>query len=460
MFRKVFVANRGAVAARVIRALREMNIHSVVGYSEADADLPYVAQADAAVLLGPASPAESYLHIDRVIAAALSVKADAIHPGYGFLSEHAGFARKVRDAGMTFIGPSPQWIDAMGHKTRARETMARQGMPMCPSSGLLTGSLAEQIEKAQAAGFPMLIKPAAGGGGIGMIPVDHVEALPDALAKARGLAERSFGNGELYTERLFMRPRHIEFQMMADNFGAMQHLFERDCSLQRRHQKVIEEAGAPGVARAIVDQMASQATHILKTIGYDNIGTIETLYDPQAGFSFLEMNTRLQVEHGVTEEITGIDIVQSQIRLAAGARLADVLSARPAEPQGHAIQARIYAEDPWRFLPSPGVLKSFHLPSSPGIRIETGFGEGNRVSSSYDPMLAKVIAHAPNRASAIALLKDALSACNIEGVKTNIPFLVAALADDEFCGGAVHTHLANDIVKRHAPAKRPTPLAA
>lgn len=460
MFRKVFVANRGAVAARVIRALREMDIRSALGYSEADAELPYVAQADEAVLLGPASPAESYLHIERVIAAALSVKADAVHPGYGFLSENAEFARRVREAGMVFIGPSPQWIEAMGHKTRARETMARQGMPMCPSSGLLSGSLAEQVEAAQAAGFPMLIKPAAGGGGIGMIPVDNADALPEALAKARGLAERSFGNGELYTERLFVRPRHIEFQIMADNFGAVQHLFERDCSLQRRHQKVIEEAGAPGVARPTLDDMARQATDILGQIGYDNIGTIETLYDPQAGFSFLEMNTRLQVEHGVTEEVTGIDIVKSQIRLAAGARLADVLDARPDQPRGHAIQARIYAEDPWRFLPSPGLLKSFELPGGPGIRVETGFGPGNRVSSNYDPMIAKVIAHGPDRAGAIALLKDALSACNIEGLKTNIPFLVAALSDDEFCDGQVHTHLAADIVKRHAPAKPRAPQAA
>src|SRR5690606_22231345 len=266
MFRKVFVANRGAVAARVIRALREMDIRSALGYSEADAELPYVAQADEAVLLGPASPAESYLHIERVVAAALSVKADAVHPGYGFLSENAEFARKVREAGMVFIGPSPQWIEAMGHKTRARETMARQGMPMCPSSGLLSGSLAEQVEAAQAAGFPMLIQPAAGGGGIGMIPVDDADALPEALAKARGLAERSCGNGELYTERLFVRPRHIEFQIMADNFGAVQHLFERDCSLQRRHQKVIEEAGAPGVARSTLDHMAGQATEILTGI--------------------------------------------------------------------------------------------------------------------------------------------------------------------------------------------------
>jgi len=454
MFRKVFVANRGAVASRVIRALREMDIRSVVGYSEADADLPYVAQADEAVLIGPAPPAESYLHADRLVQAAMAAKVDAVHPGYGFLSENADFSRKVREAGMVFIGPSPQWLEAMGHKTRARETMAAYGMPMCPSSGLLSGSIPEQVEAARAAGFPMLIKPAAGGGGIGMIPVESAEALPDALAKARGLAERSFGNGELYTERLFLRPRHIEFQIMADNFGAVQHLFERDCSLQRRHQKVIEEAGAPCLARETADRMASQATHILERIGYDNIGTIETLYDSQAGFSFLEMNTRLQVEHGVTEEVTGVDIVQSQIRLAAGERLGDVLSARPSRPQGHAIQARIYAEDPWRFLPSPGILKTFDLPIGPGIRVETGFGEGNRVSSNYDPMIAKVIAHGSDRAHAIALLRDALSACRIDGLKSNIPFLLAALSDDEFCSGQVHTHLADDIVRRHAPARR------
>lgn len=448
MFKKILVANRGAVAARIIRALQDSGIQSVAVYSHADADLPYIAQADERVCIGEAVARQSYLNVDAIVNAACATGADAIHPGYGFLSENAEFARKVMQAGKVFIGPAAKWIESMGHKTQARELMKQHAMPMCQSSQVLHGDLAQQSRQAAAVGFPLLIKPAAGGGGIGMLSVHSPEQLPAALEKARGLAQRSFGNGQLYAEQLFERPRHIEFQIIADNYGNAIHLFERDCSIQRRHQKVIEEAGAPAIERATILSMADTAAHIMKTIQYNNIGTIETLYDQNRGFSFLEMNTRLQVEHGVTEEVTGVDIVKSQIALAAGQRLSDVIPADLQPPKGHAIQARIYAEDPWRWIPSPGLLEVFRLSAGPGIRIETGYAEGNRISPYYDPMIAKVIAHGANRRQAIARLSEALSDSVVEGIKTNIPFLVAALQDNDFQEGKIHTQLADDIVKR------------
>ena len=455
MFRKILVANRGAVAARIIRAAQEMDIECVVVYSEADADLPYVRAAKEKICLGAPPPTDSYLNMDKMLSAAQSAGVDAIHPGYGFLSENAEFARRVARAGLVFIGPGAQWIESMGHKTRARELMAQHGMPMCPSSDILQGTPAQQGRQAAAVGFPLLIKPAAGGGGIGMIAVHEPAALPDALEHATSLAQRSFGNAQLYAERLFAQPRHIEFQIMADNYGNAMHLFERDCSIQRRHQKVIEEAGAPAVDRSTLMAMADSAVRIMQNVGYNNIGTVETLYDKQTGFSFLEMNTRLQVEHGVSEAVTGVDIVKSQIALAAGKRLQQVIPNPPQSPDGHAIQVRIYAEDPWRFTPSPGLLKVFRLGQGPGIRIETGYAEGTRVTPYYDPMIAKVIAHGASRHHAIELLRSALSDSVIEGIRTNLPFLLAALEDPDFCQGRVHTQLTQDIIKRAAPDRKP-----
>ncbi|RZT99673.1 acetyl-CoA carboxylase biotin carboxylase subunit [Advenella incenata] len=459
VFKKILVANRGAVAARIIRAARQMGIDCAVVYSEADADLPYVRQAEEKICIGPPAAADSYLNMDKILAAAQSASVDAIHPGYGFLSENAEFAARAQRAGLVFIGPSPHWIESMGHKTRARELMAQHNMPMCRSSGILQGTAEQQCIQAASAGFPLLIKPAAGGGGIGMIAVHEASALPAALEQATSLAQRSFGNSQLYAERLFAQPRHIEFQIMADNFGNAMHLFERDCSIQRRHQKVIEEAGAPAIDRATLVSMADTAVRIMENVKYNNIGTVETLYDQQTGFSFLEMNTRLQVEHGVTEAVTGIDIVQSQIALAAGKRLHEVIPNRPQAPIGHAIQVRIYAEDPWRFTPSPGLLSVFRLGQGAGIRIETGYAEGTRVSPFYDPMIAKVIAHGDTRRQAIERLRSALSDSVIEGIKTNIPFLLAALEYPDFCQGQVHTQLAQNIVTQAAPDRK-RPLAA
>lgn len=444
-FNKVVVANRGAVAARVIRALRQMGIASVALYSEADRDLPYVAQADEAHAIGPAAPRASYLNQEAILAVVERTGADAVHPGYGFLSEHYGFASEVERRGVVFIGPSPRWIEAMGHKTRARELMARHGAPMCPSTGVLQGTPADMLAQASSIGFPVLVKPAGGGGGIGMLAAHDRGQLAKALEQARSMAVRSFANADLYVERLCERPRHIEFQVLADRHGAVRHLFERDCSIQRRHQKVLEESPAPLLPRVLLNAMADRFTEILSALRYDVIGTVESLYEEALGFSFLEMNTRLQVEHAVTEEITGVDLVVSQIRLAAGETLASVIAHDPVI-NGHAIEARIYAEDPVRFFPSPGRLRKFALPSGQGIRVETGYAEGNDVTPHYDPMLAKVIAHAASRDEAIRNLSEALSAFEVDGVKTNIPFVQRILKFKDFVAGRVSTGQANDVL--------------
>jgi acetyl-CoA carboxylase biotin carboxylase subunit len=447
MFQKVVVANRGAVAARVIRALRELHIKSVAVYSEADRDLPYLAMADEVYAIGPAAPAASYLNQNAILDVVRRSGADGVHPGYGFLSENPLFAARVIEAGAGFIGPAPRWIEAMGHKTQARDLMARHGMPMCRSSGILQGDWEQKLKAANDVGFPVLVKPATGGGGIGMLPAHSEQELAAALERASSLATRSFGNAELYLEKLMMRPRHIEFQILADRHGAVRHLFERDCSVQRRHQKVIEESPAPGIPRSETQAVADRITAILAELGYDNIGTVETLYDPAAGFSFLEMNTRLQVEHAVTEEVTGIDLVQSQIRLAAGERLNAVLPAEVAV-DGHAIEVRIYAEDPKRFLPSPGPLSVFRPPQGKDIRVETGYAEGSAITPYYDPMIAKVVTRGADRDSAINRMLEALDMFAIEGVNTNIPFAKQMLKDEQFRAGAIHTGLTSDVLAR------------
>ncbi|RYF32341.1 MAG: biotin carboxylase, partial [Comamonadaceae bacterium] len=355
------------------------------------------------------------------------------------------FAKAVQEAGATFIGPSPRWIEAMGHKTRARDLMALMGMPLAPSTGVLPQLDDAALAKARAIGFPVLVKPAGGGGGIGMLPARDEAELVRAFAQATSVATRSFGSADLYLERLVERPRHIEFQILGDRHGKVCHVFERDCSVQRRHQKVIEESPAPGLPRDEVYAMAQRIAGLLGEMGYDVIGTVEMLYTPELGFMFLEMNTRLQVEHAVTEEVCGIDLVQAQIRLAAGERLEPVVP-EPIEARGHAIEARIYAEDPVRFFPSPGLLERFVLPSGEGIRVETGYAEGARITPNYDPMIAKVIAHADDRAGAIARLMKALKATDIAGVKTNIPFLLRVLGNDAFAAGRVHTGLAADVL--------------
>ena len=443
--RRVLVANRGAVAARIVRALNAQGIESIAVYSDADAEAPYLQQATARARLGEAPPLQSYLNQDALLRIAREHGADGVHPGYGFLSENAGFAERVEAAGLCFIGPSSRWIRRLGHKTEARALMATHGMPMTPSSAVLPDDPAVVARAAARIGYPVLIKPAGGGGGIGMLPARGESELAAAWQRARSVAQRSFGQAELYLEKLIERPRHIEFQVLADRYGGVRVLGERDCSVQRRHQKVIEEARAPNVPADEIDAMARRLVTLLAALGYDVIGTVEMLYTPATGFVFLELNTRLQVEHAVTEQVTGIDIVAAQLRLARGEPIEAVLPA-PVRLRGHAIEARVYAEDPVRFLPSPGTLTVYRPPMGEGVRVETGYAQGGRVTSYYDPMLAKVIATGADRAQAISRLRAALDAFAIEGVKTNIPFIQRVLADDDFIAGRIDTGLAQRVL--------------
>jgi acetyl-CoA carboxylase biotin carboxylase subunit len=455
VFNKVVVANRGAVAARVLRALNEMGVRSVAVYSEADAGAPYLEMASETYAIGPAAPRESYLNQDGLIEVVRKSGADGLHPGYGFLSENAAFAERVDRAGARFIGPSPRWIEAMGHKTRARELAASHGMPMSKGSGVLPTDNAAVTAAARAIGFPVLVKPAGGGGGIGMLPARDETELLAAVERSRSMAERGFGTSEVYLERLIERPRHVEFQVLGDRHGAAAHLYERDCSTQRRNQKVIEEAPAPGLARAQAGQVAEQVTAVMKKLGYDNIGTVEMLMGADGAFSFLEMNTRLQVEHGVTEEVTGVDLVKAQIRSAAGEALAAILPAR-IEVQGHAIQARVYAEDPKNFFPSPGRLAVFRPPLAQGVRVETGYAEGREVTPHYDPMIAKVIVRGETRERATQNLIEALEAFEIQGPKNNIPAMLAVLRSEPFRAGRVHTGLIPEVLgQQRITAKTP-----
>ncbi|MCA3227787.1 MAG: ATP-grasp domain-containing protein [Burkholderiales bacterium] len=447
IFNKVVVANRGAVAARVLRALNALGIRSLALYSDADRQAPYLALASETAHIGAAPARESYLNQERLLEVARLHHVDALHPGYGFLSENAAFAQRVEDAGMRFIGPAPRWIDAMGHKTRARELAARHGWPVGRGSDVLARDAADVLRAAEEIGYPILVKPAAGGGGIGMLPARSPAELLEVVERAASMAERGFASREVYLERLVERPRHVEVQVLGDRHGNVVHLYERDCSVQRRHQKIIEEAHAPALPRERLEPLLARIGQTLSTLGYDSLGTVEMLLAPDGEFRFLEMNTRLQVEHGVTEEITGIDLVQAQLRCAAGHRLAEVLPAQ-VETRGHAVQARVYAEDPKRFLPSPGTLTAFLWPTAPHVRVETGYRAGMDVTPHYDPLLAKVIAWAPTRSEAIERLQGALSEFAIAGVRHNIPALQAILQSKEFQAGDVHTGLALQVVQR------------
>ena len=447
LFHKVLVANRGAVASRVLRACNALGIPCAAVYSDADRGAPWLEQAGETMRIGAAPARESYLNQGAILAAARELHCDALHPGYGFLSENAPFARAVEGCGMRFIGPAPKWIEAMGHKTRARELAAAEGLPVGRGSGVLSGERESILRAAEEIGYPILVKPAAGGGGIGMLPARNPDELLAAVERAASMAERGFANREVYLERLVEKPRHVEVQLLGDRHGHVAHVFERDCSVQRRHQKIIEEARAPRVDRARLAPLLDKLAATFSRLGYDNLGTVEMLLSPEGEFRFLEMNTRLQVEHGVTEEVTGIDLVAAQLRSSAGETLEGILPTPP-QPAGHAIQARVYAEDPKRFLPSPGTLREFAPPSGPGIRVETGYAKGRDVTPHYDPLLAKVIARAETRATAIERLVAALQMFRIDGVKHNVPALIAILGSEEFRDGRVHTGLAAEIVSR------------
>jgi acetyl-CoA carboxylase, biotin carboxylase subunit len=443
MFKKVVIANRGDVTSRIIRTLRAMNIQSVAVYSKADEHAPYLKDADETYLIGPPKASDSYLNQDAILQVIRESGADAVHPGYGFLSENASFARRVQEQGVCFIGPSPEFLEQMANKSQARELMKKLGLPVGLGSPVLGYKEEELIQASRAIGLPVLVKPAGGGGGIGMYPIYKEEDVVSTVERARDMAMRAFSSDEVYFERYMENPRHIEFQLIADQHGNVRHLFERDCSIQRRHQKVLEEAPAPYRTEDLT-RLAVTMTEVLQNLGYDNIGTVEMLFDEDGSYSFLEMNTRLQVEHAVTEEITGIDLVEAQIRAAAGEKLSDFLPVR-IERKGFAIEARVYAEDPNRFLPSPGPLHRFRPPIREGIRVETGYAEGSVVTPFYDPMIAKVIAHNVTREDAIKHLKEALEDFEIDGIKTNLPFLIHVLQSEEFTSGNIHTNLVHSL---------------
>ncbi|MBU2644711.1 ATP-grasp domain-containing protein [bacterium] len=443
-FKKVIVINRGEIAARIIKSLNAIGIPSVAIYSEADAGAPYLDEAGESYLVGGPRVQDSYLNQDALLAIIRKTGADAVHPGYGFFAENPVFASRIESMGLCFIGPSARWIEDMSYKDRARELISRNGLPIMAGSRILDGTSADLIAEAHRIGFPVLVKPVAGGGGIGMFVVQDDETLLEKVETARTRASRSFANADVYLEKYLEQPRHIEFQILADKSGQVRHFFERDCSIQRRYQKLIEESPAPFVNREQISAVAENICNVLINMGYDNIGTMEMLKGQDDTFNFLEMNTRLQVEHGVTEAVTGVDLVALQILSAAGRRLNEILP-ETVSCKGHAIEARVYAEDPDRFLPSIGRLTVFRPPRSDGIRVDTGFKEGLSVTPFYDPLVAKVIAHGESRDQARKSLVDALSHFDIEGIKTNIPALIKVLNHQDFIEGKVHTRLLDQI---------------
>ncbi len=438
MLAKVVIANRGEIALRILRSCRELGIKTVAVFSEADREQKHVLLADEAVCIGPAASAGSYLNIPAVISAAEVTDAAAIHPGYGFLSENADFAERVEESGFIFIGPRADTIRLMGSKISAREQMRKFGVPCVPgSSGDLSDDIDEVGRVAKELGYPVIIKAAAGGGGRGMRIVRGEASLRNAVALTRAEAAAAFGDDTLYMEKFLEQPRHIEIQLLADAAGNVIHLGERDCSMQRRHQKVIEEAPAIGLTQEMRTRIGDICVQACKTMGYRGAGTMEFLYQ-DGEFYFIEMNTRIQVEHPVTEMVTGVDIVKEQLRIAAGLELSyqqDDIGVR-----GHALECRIQAEDPDTFMPSPGRIKHFHPPGGPGIRMETHIYDGYYIPPHYDSMIAKLIAHAETRELALARMSTALSELVIEGIKTNIPLQQKLLDDAAFVAGGTNIH--------------------
>ncbi len=437
--RTLLVANRGEIACRIIRTARAMGIATVAVHSDPDADAAFVALADVAVRLGGASPAESYLRGDAIIDAARRAGADAIHPGYGFLAENAPFARACADAGITFVGPSAEAIERMGSKLGAKRLLAEAGVPVLPDvdAGGLDGEAL--VDAAAGVGYPLLVKPSAGGGGKGMRVVEDPAGLEAAVASSRRLAADAFGDDTLLLERYVPSGRHIEIQILGDQHGAVTHLGERECSVQRRHQKILEESPSIAVNEVLRAHMGEAAIAAGQAIGYVGAGTVEFLLAPDGAFHFLEVNTRLQVEHPVTEEVTGLDLVRLQLEIAAGAAIPD--AAHEPAPHGHAIEVRLYAEDPAaEFLPQTGTLTRLRFPERRGLRVDTGVQDGSSVSVHYDPMVAKVIAHAPTRTEAARVLAAALREAEIDGLRTNRDFLVRLLEHPAFLAGDVDTH--------------------
>jgi acetyl-CoA carboxylase biotin carboxylase subunit len=452
MFEKILIANRGEIALRIQRACREMGIRTVVVHSEADTEAKYVRLADESVCIGPPNPRESYLNIPAIISAAEVTDAEAIHPGYGFLSENADFAEKVEKSGFVFIGPRPENIRLMGDKVSAKAAMHKAGVPCVPGSdGALPDDPKELVRIARKVGYPVIIKASGGGGGRGMRVVHTEAALLNAVHTTRNEAQAAFSNPVIYLEKYLENPRHIEIQILADEHRNTVHLGERDCSMQRRHQKVLEEAPAPDLALKLRDRIGERCADACRKINYRGAGTFEFLYE-DGEFFFIEMNTRVQVEHPVTEMITGIDIVQQQIRIAAGEKLP--FRQRDISFKGHALECRINAEDPYRFTPSPGKIHSYHPPGGPGIRVDSHVFAGYSVPPNYDSMIGKVIAYGASRDQAIRRMRIALSEMVLEGISTNIPLHLDLLNDSRFLRGGTSIHyLEQKLAQEHPKGK-------
>lgn len=450
---KVLIANRGEIALRVMRACRELSIQTVAVYSDIDARAPHVRYADEAYHIGGAVSSESYLIPEKILAVAKQSGADAIHPGYGFLSENASFAQKVQDAGLIWVGPNPDAITIMGSKTASRQKMEKAGVPTVPGVSQAIPTAEEALVIAEEIGYPIMLKAAAGGGGKGMREVTVAEELPEAFKRAHSEAVNAFGNGDIYMEKRVVRPRHVEVQVMADTHGNVIHLFERDCSIQRRHQKVVEEAPCPVILPEVREAMTQVAVQAARAVDYVGAGTVEFLLGDDQSFYFLEMNTRLQVEHPITEMITGVDLVHEQLRVAAGLPLSVTQS--DVQIHGHALECRVYAEDASNnWAPSPGKIVQYSEPSGAWVRVDSGVLEGDEVSVYYDPMIAKLIVWGRDREAAVGRLRRALSEYRVQGIQTTIPFFQALLDDAEFLSGQYDTGFLS-VEKMNALSRKP-----
>jgi acetyl-CoA carboxylase biotin carboxylase subunit len=447
MFKKILIANRGEIALRVQRACREMGIKAVMVYSEADRDAKYVKLADEAVCIGPAPSGQSYLHMPAIISAAEVTDAEAIHPGYGFLSENADFAERVENSGFVFIGPTAASIRLMGDKVSAKQAMIRAGVPTVPGSeGALSDNPVEIKRIAKSIGYPVIIKAAGGGGGRGMRVVHTEAALLHAVQTTKAEAGSAFGNPAVYMEKYLQNPRHVEIQIIADTHKNAVHLGERDCSMQRRHQKVIEESPAPGIPRRLIEKIGERCAAACKKIGYRGAGTFEFLYE-DGEFYFIEMNTRVQVEHPVTELVTGIDIVKTQIEVAAGSKLP--FAQKDVRVSGHAVECRINAEDPFSFMPSPGKITGWHTAGGPGVRVDSHAYHNYTVPSHYDSMIGKLVVYGDTRDQALARMRSALSEMIVEGIKTNIPLHRELMVDAKFVAGGTNIHYLEKWLEQH-----------
>jgi acetyl-CoA carboxylase biotin carboxylase subunit len=449
MFKKILIANRGEIALRVIQACRELGIPTVAVYSTADRESLHVTYADEEVCIGPPASAKSYLNISSIISAAEITGADAIHPGYGFLSENAHFAEVLRECNLGWIGPPPDVIRRMGDKAKARQTAVAAGVPVLPGSQEPLSGAEEAGALARKIGFPVILKASAGGGGRGMRIVRSAEEVEGQFQTASSEAEKAFGNGAVYLEKYLEEPRHIEFQVFGDKHGNVIHLGERECSIQRRHQKLIEESPSVALDDDLRRRMGEASEKLARSVGYENAGTIEYLLDSDGSFYFMEMNTRIQVEHPVTEMVTGVDLLKLQIRVAAGEKLGVPSGLKP---RGHAIECRVNAEDPVTFAPSPGKLQTFHVPGGPGVRVDTHGYEDYVIPPHYDSLVAKLIVHAGSRDEAIARMLRALDFFVVEGIKTSIPLHREILRDSEFRAGRISTRFMEEFAARRAAA--------